>query len=152
MEGRRPYGSRYSRMDQVKFVEDSLQKIWDDMVCLSRPYHLRFFKGCFPQILLDPFVNTLTHIFSVQIGFLLKKSISLPSILFKLKIMSILQYLTLRVTSRMVKIRKYIHRAWNSVSWYVEIIPDAVSKLFCLCNFYICNFFRIFFQFSSSVM
>ena len=28
-------GSRYSRMDQVKFVEDSLQKIWSDTVCLS---------------------------------------------------------------------------------------------------------------------
>ena len=27
------YGSRYSRMDQVKFVEESLQKIWSDMVC-----------------------------------------------------------------------------------------------------------------------
>ena len=27
-----------------------------DMVCLSR-----FFKGCLPQILLDPFLNTLSH-------------------------------------------------------------------------------------------
>ena len=32
------HGSRYSRMDQVKF-----------------------FKGCLPQILLGPFLNTLTH-------------------------------------------------------------------------------------------
>ena len=23
--------------------------------------HLKFFKGCLPQILLDPFLNTLTH-------------------------------------------------------------------------------------------
>ena len=30
------YGSGYSRMDQVKFVEDSLSKIRSDMVCLSR--------------------------------------------------------------------------------------------------------------------
>ena len=29
------YGSRCSRMDQVKFMEDSLQKIWSDMVCLE---------------------------------------------------------------------------------------------------------------------
>ena len=29
------YGSRYSTMDQLKFVEDSLSKIWSDMVCLS---------------------------------------------------------------------------------------------------------------------
>ena len=47
------YGSRYSRMDQVKFVEDSL----------SRPCPFRFFKGCLPQILLGPFLNTLSHMF-----------------------------------------------------------------------------------------
>ena len=27
--------------------------------CLSRPYHLKFFKGCLPQILLGPYLNTL---------------------------------------------------------------------------------------------
>ena len=31
--------------------------------CLSRPYHFKFFKGCLPQILLGPFLNTLTHVF-----------------------------------------------------------------------------------------
>ena len=40
-------------MDQVKFVED-----------ISRPYHFKFFKGCHPQILLRPFLNTLTHVSS----------------------------------------------------------------------------------------
>ena len=40
------FGSRYLRIDQVKFVE-------------GRPYH---FKGCLPQILLGPFLNTLTHL------------------------------------------------------------------------------------------
>ena len=30
------FETKYSRMDQVKFVEDSLSKIWSDMVCLSR--------------------------------------------------------------------------------------------------------------------
>ena len=30
-------------------------------VCLSRPYHFKNFKGCLPQILLDPFLNTLFH-------------------------------------------------------------------------------------------
>ena len=33
------------------------------MVCLSRPYHLNFFKGCLPQILLGTFLNTLSRIF-----------------------------------------------------------------------------------------
>ena len=25
-------------------------------------YHFKFFKGCLPQILLSPFLNTLTHL------------------------------------------------------------------------------------------
>ena len=32
------------RMDQVKFVEDCLYKIWSD--------NFKFFKGCLPQILI----------------------------------------------------------------------------------------------------
>ena len=32
------------------------------MVCLSRPHHFKFFKGCLPQISLGPFLNTLSHI------------------------------------------------------------------------------------------
>ena len=31
------------------------------MVYLSRPYHFKFFKGCLPQILPGPFLNTLTQ-------------------------------------------------------------------------------------------
>ena len=53
--------SRYSRMDQVKFVEDSLFEE-GIMVSLNRPYHFKFFKGCLPQVLLGPFLNSLTHI------------------------------------------------------------------------------------------
>ena len=53
-------------MDQVKFVEDSLQKIWRDMVCLSiSPYHFKFFKDYLPQILLGPFLNTSSQIYNV---------------------------------------------------------------------------------------
>ena len=32
------------------------------MVCLGRLYHLKFFKGCLPQIVLGPFLNTLSRI------------------------------------------------------------------------------------------
>ena len=32
------------------------------MVCLIRPYHLQFYKGCLPQILLGPFLNIFTQI------------------------------------------------------------------------------------------
>ena len=49
------HGTKYPKMDQVKFVEGSLQ----------------FFKGCLSQFLLGPFLNTLLHmsckVFSVDI-------------------------------------------------------------------------------------
>ena len=38
-----PNGAKYLIMDQVKFVEDSLQKTWWNMVCLSRTYILEVF-------------------------------------------------------------------------------------------------------------
>ena len=47
-------------MVQVKFVKDSLLKIWSDMVSLSRPYHFKLFKGYLPQILLGLFLNLLS--------------------------------------------------------------------------------------------
>ena len=31
------------------------------MVCLGRSYHFKFFKGCLPQTLLGPFLNTLNQ-------------------------------------------------------------------------------------------
>ena len=39
------YEAKYWRMDQVR----------------SRPYPFKFFKGCLPQILLGPLLNTLSH-------------------------------------------------------------------------------------------
>ena len=38
------------------------------MVCLSRPYHFRYFKGCLPKILLGPFLNTLAHMIMLSRG------------------------------------------------------------------------------------
>ena len=56
------FRSRYSRVNQVKSVEHSLKKVWSDIVSLSRPYHFKIFKDCHPKILLDPFLDTLTHL------------------------------------------------------------------------------------------
>ena len=50
-------GTKYSRMNQVKFVEESLYKFWRVMVCFK--YLKAIFKGCLPQILLGPFLNTI---------------------------------------------------------------------------------------------
>ena len=33
------------------------------MVCLSKSYPFKYFKSCLPQILLDPFLNTLSNSF-----------------------------------------------------------------------------------------
>ena len=55
------YGTKYSRMDQLKFLGDSFQKIWRDMLCLSRSYLSKCFEGYLPQVLLGLFLNTLTH-------------------------------------------------------------------------------------------
>ena len=44
------------------FEEDLLKNnIWGK-VFKNRPYHFKFFKGCLPQILLGPFLNTLPHL------------------------------------------------------------------------------------------
>ena len=55
-------GTKYSRMDQVKFVKDSLSKIWRGKICIKQTIFLQIFKGCLPQILFGPFLNTLTQI------------------------------------------------------------------------------------------
>ena len=57
------YGTKYSRMDQVKFVEESLKRFEGVWSALKRQYSFKFFKGCSPQILLGPFLNTLHLIF-----------------------------------------------------------------------------------------
>ena len=38
-------GQGIQQMELVKFVEDSLWKIWSDIICLGRPYSFKFFKG-----------------------------------------------------------------------------------------------------------
>ena len=40
-------GAKYSRMDEVKFVETAFKK----------------FEGCLPQISLGPFLNTLSQVY-----------------------------------------------------------------------------------------
>ena len=45
-------GTRYSRMNQEKLVEDSFYKIRKDMVCLSAPYYVKFLKGVFHKFYL----------------------------------------------------------------------------------------------------
>ena len=41
----------------------AFKKILIVTVCLGRPYHFNFFKGCLPRILLGLFLNTLSHLY-----------------------------------------------------------------------------------------
>ena len=56
------YGTKYSRVEYVNFVEASLSKIWRDIICWSRPYPFKFFKGWLPQKLLSLLLNALSHV------------------------------------------------------------------------------------------
>ena len=44
----------------VKVFKNGPSKICGRFVCPSRPHHSRFFKVYLPQVLLGPFLNTLT--------------------------------------------------------------------------------------------
>ena len=39
----------------------SIQEWTKSNLCLSRPYHSKYFIGCLPEILLGPFLNNLSH-------------------------------------------------------------------------------------------
>ena len=63
----------------VTFVIDGNFILWDKVfknrpskICgrrRLRPYHSKFFKGCLPQILLHPFLNSLTRmIYWLHVG------------------------------------------------------------------------------------
>ena len=62
------YEAMYSRMDQKNLWKTALKKL-KFMMGLNRPYHLKFFNGCLPQILLRytdaSFLNKLSHIIAV---------------------------------------------------------------------------------------
>ena len=45
-----------------KRVLKKFEGVWS---ALSRPYPFKFFKGCLLQILLGPFLNTLSHLYLV---------------------------------------------------------------------------------------
>ena len=52
------------RIIWVKVFESRSSKICkrQPLINLADHYHFKFFKGCLPQILLGPFLNTLTYI------------------------------------------------------------------------------------------
>ena len=59
----RQYIQEWTKENLWKAAFKKFEVIWSALVCLGKPYHFTFFKGCLPQILLSPFLNTLCHVF-----------------------------------------------------------------------------------------
>ena len=58
------FGTKYSRMDQVKFVELNLSvNNLRGYALLKQIIPFKFFKGFHPQISVGLFLNTLSHLF-----------------------------------------------------------------------------------------
>ena len=49
-------------MEKVNFWKTAFKKFEGAWSALSKPHPLKFFKGCLPQSLLGPFLNTLSHL------------------------------------------------------------------------------------------
>ena len=55
--------SKYRKLEKPKtsyILEKTL--VLSIIFCLSRPYPFKFLKGCLPQNLLSPLLNTLSHL------------------------------------------------------------------------------------------
>ena len=81
------------------------------MVCLSRPFPFKFFKGCLPQNLLSPLLSTLSHIQ------LLQELRKLGNILFQL-------FKSVLYLYRDIKL---LH---DQPSQYVEVVSTTALKYF----------------------
>ena len=58
LEPSQPYETKYSRMDQIKYVEDSLKRfevIWYVI-------YIKFSGDCILHILVGPFLNTMSDV------------------------------------------------------------------------------------------
>ena len=55
-------GTKYSRVDQVKSCGRQPLKNLKGYDLLKQTISLKFFKGCLPQILLGPLLNTFSQI------------------------------------------------------------------------------------------
>ena len=56
------YGTKNSRMDLKNVQKTAFKKFEGVWSAAGRPYLFKNFKGCIPQILLGPFLCTLTHL------------------------------------------------------------------------------------------
>ena len=86
---------------------------WSNMVCFSRPYHFKFFKGCLPQILRGPFLNTLSQIIHKHIFTVVTMQVFIAAALFLYPLKTSESQMFLDVS------RGYRNRpmVWNRLRW-----------------------------------
>ena len=66
------------------------------MVCLSKSYPFKYFKSCLPQILLDPFLNTLSNSFVPESVAISKIYISTENFMTKVWLVQLKEYENLK--------------------------------------------------------
>ena len=57
LEPSQPYETKYSRMDQIKYVEDSLKRFE-----VINVIYFKFSEDCIPHILVGPFLNAMSDV------------------------------------------------------------------------------------------
>ena len=113
-------------MYQVTFAEDSLLKIWSDMVCLSKPYPFTFFKSCLPRISLGPFLNTLSRIFYEFLIFKIFVNIT--------RGYWVITYYFIISTQKYVKGEMYIKEIHFKIKFMIRYISTTSKKHFLLLD------------------
>ena len=106
--------------------------MWSDMVCLSIPYHFRFFKGCLAQILLDLFLEKMEKI-PMKNGrrYFLNDSMKIIwNKMGKKGTYCLAQFLVANFNGKITKFQ--ILRCQNNFDEHVSHLYDKTSQKFCV--------------------
>ena len=109
-----------------------LKIMWSDMVCLSIPYHFRFFKGCLAQILLGLFLEKMEKI-PMKNGrrYFLNDSMKIIWNKMGKKVTYCLaQFLVANFNGKITKFQ--ILRCQNNFDEHVSHLYDKTSQKFCV--------------------
>ena len=113
------------------------------MICLSRLYHIKSFKGCLPQISIVPFLNTLSHVHSVKLNFssteltfmrddLLYDRCTSPAIKKRIQKLSAGCWLSKKKKLNQMKINSKLH---SYIAPLRGVTIEHLLTLFCICAF-----------------
>ena len=94
----------------------------------SRPYAFKFLKGCLPQILLGPLLNTLSHIYSDELNKQVNNLTSLITTLLD-KAMDIYFYFV--YVKAVIIFDLFLFRKFT---FFILLIPSTLYISWCLAN------------------